>query len=542
MKKLFLLGIGILALASCQQDETTIDQPAAAKGVTATISNFEYGNTRSTLTPTDNSVKFAWTEGDRLAVMAPDGTEKYRQQGLTMQNGTGGGQTASFVGSSFQLAPGVKYVAYYPGINDLYKTDAIVTENYSEQTQEGNNSAAHLVNADILASEATEPRALNQVDFRLKHLGAVLRVDFSELTPGANYTKLTIESLDQGFNATETYNLFTAERTATSNTTSLTLTLKDVAVATDGTLSLYMMIPPIDLTGKSLNVFLGNSSTDEAVSFNNIAINSQLAANKYYIISLAPQKETIETQELDLPSGILWAVQNTVVNPQEEYYAWGETETKDLTKYNMANYKFADPRADNGFYAHTSNLSEWRYWKGFYMRKYVTDSWYTHRGYTDNLTTLEDADDVAHQLYGDDYYIPTKEEWQELIDNTTQSYSGSDDNPYGVRCVKFTSKTDPSKYIYIPAVSGAYGPESVTWDNDGANAASSKRDESYGFCFHGEYWSSTLNTDKDSYGNPSNDYAYYFDVYARNNSVSCKVSKALRSNGLAIRVIKRPKK
>ena len=58
--------------------------------------------------------------------------------------------------------------------------------------------------------------------------------------------------------------------------------------------------------------------------------------------------------------------------------------------------------------------------------------------------------DAASQIMGGDWRMPTKAEFQELIKNTTKewvdNYNGS-----GVNGWKFTSKTDTSKYIFIPA-------------------------------------------------------------------------------------------
>ena len=58
--------------------------------------------------------------------------------------------------------------------------------------------------------------------------------------------------------------------------------------------------------------------------------------------------------------------------------------------------------------------------------------------------------DAASQIMGGDWRMPTKAEIQELIDYTTNewvdNYNGS-----SVSGRKFTSKTDTSKYIFIPA-------------------------------------------------------------------------------------------
>ena len=65
--------------------------------------------------------------------------------------------------------------------------------------------------------------------------------------------------------------------------------------------------------------------------------------------------------------------------------------------------------------------------------------------------------DAATQIMGGDWRMPTQTECQELIDNTTNEWI-ADYNGTGVNGRKFTSKTDTSKYIFIPAAgSNVYG-------------------------------------------------------------------------------------
>ena len=92
---------------------------------------------------------------------------------------------------------------------------------------------------------------------------------------------------------------------------------------------------------------------------------------------------------IDLGLSVKWAKYNigaTGGSAKESwcgnYYAWGETETKE--DYSWSNYKFG---ASSPF------------------SKYDTDG----------KTILESVDDVATQTYGSNYRIPTKEEIEELI-------------------------------------------------------------------------------------------------------------------------------
>lgn len=66
---------------------------------------------------------------------------------------------------------------------------------------------------------------------------------------------------------------------------------------------------------------------------------------------------------------------------------------------------------------------------------------------TDGKTTLEPEDDATTQIMGGKWRMPTQTECQELLDYTTNEWTTIN----GVNGMKFTSKTDTSKYIFIPA-------------------------------------------------------------------------------------------
>lgn len=104
--------------------------------------------------------------------------------------------------------------------------------------------------------------------------------------------------------------------------------------------------------------------------------------------------------DLGLPSGLLWATHNVgATNPEDfgDYYAWGETTTKQT--YNWSTYAYG---SDNN-----------------QLTKYCNSSNYGLNGYSDTLTILQAVDDAATTNLGDGIRTPTREEWQELIDNTT---------------------------------------------------------------------------------------------------------------------------
>ncbi len=110
--------------------------------------------------------------------------------------------------------------------------------------------------------------------------------------------------------------------------------------------------------------------------------------------------------DLGLPSGALWATCNVGAStPQEPgaLFAWGETETKEV--YSWATYKWCDGDAVNKT---NQNLT-----------KYCDRGAF---GRLDGKISLEPEDDVAHVKWGGDWHMPTREEFQELMDNCTFEY------------------------------------------------------------------------------------------------------------------------
>ena len=149
------------------------------------------------------------------------------------------------------------------------------------------------------------------------------------------------------------------------------------------------------------------------------------------------QTDKMEYVDLGLPSGLKWAKCNLGAKTETDcgdYFQWGDIEDKSKSNCNWESYKYGD----------FSNLS-----------KYNTGL-DDIGGTIDNKTTLDTEDDAATQIMGGDWRVPIQTEFQELLDNTTQEWV-KDFNGSGVSGRKFTSKTDESKYIFIPASGYRFG-------------------------------------------------------------------------------------
>ena len=188
---------------------------------------------------------------------------------------------------------------------------------------------------------------------------------------------------------------------------------------------------------------------------------------------LASFMRDCEYVDLGLPSGTLWATCNVGATTPEgygNYYAWGETTTKPYS-YNWNTYEYC-------------NRSGWA------LTKYCNFSSYGNYGFTDNLTTLQISDDAARANWGGDWRMPTKAEWEELLNNTTVTWT-IQNFVYGR---KFTASNGNSLFL----------PGAGCWDGEFDDAGS-----------YGYYWSSSLYTD---YPNT----AWYLYFYSRSYSMNCK--------------------
>ena len=149
--------------------------------------------------------------------------------------------------------------------------------------------------------------------------------------------------------------------------------------------------------------------------------------------------------DLGLPSGTLWATKNVGANNITDsglYFSWGGTTGYTAAQvgtdknFNWADYELGDGQ---GGAAH--------------MTKYNS---------TDGKTVLEAEDDAATVNMGGEWHMPSKEQFEELL-NTSYctnawviDYQGS-----GVNGRLFTSVTDNTKTLFFPA-SGSCSNGSVS--------------------------------------------------------------------------------
>ncbi len=203
------------------------------------------------------------------------------------------------------------------------------------------------------------------------------------------------------------------------------------------------------------------------------------------------QTATPDYERLDLPSGKLWATFNVGATAPEEIgslFAWGEIVTKE--RYTWGNYIHGEINA---------------------IEKYCTDITSGRYRTADSLSTLQAADDVATRTWGSEWHIPTKEDWQELIDGCIWAWT-TDYEGKGISGYIVTSKDDPDSYIFLPTTGYRDDKFSLSTDK------------------YGNYWTSAL-----SEGNPYNAW------HAGFSSRQVSLFTSARYLGYAIRPVQNKK-
>ena len=164
---------------------------------------------------------------------------------------------------------------------------------------------------------------------------------------------------------------------------------------------------------------------------------------------------------------------------------WGSTEPSTAEECNWANTPF-----NNG--------------SDSYNEEYFT----THKSeWLDDKDNLKPEFDAAYKATDGAARMPTQDDIQELIDNTFHEWVENFNNS-NVNGMKFTSKTDESNYIFIPAAGGCYG------GSDGSVGD------------NGYVWSSSLNASV-----PHDAWGLYF------YSDGCNVNGLYRYGGRSIRPV-----
>ena len=220
--------------------------------------------------------------------------------------------------------------------------------------------------------------------------------------------------------------------------------------------------------------------------------------------------------DLGLPSGTLWATYNIGATKPEEYgdyFAWGETEPKEV--YDWSTYKYA--KASGA-------------WDLDSLTKYNFGNYYD--GVVDSLSTLLPEDDAATANWGSEWRMPTIEEQRELIEECywvwTNGYNGSDVRGH----IVYKAKNEDDKgNVSYPG--GKYESEDYSLADAHVffPAAGVRRSAVYDKGHSLLYWSSSLREEFEGHAR----YLYFY-FYGDGKDVLWDVYDR-RDSGLSVRAV-----
>ena len=409
MKKL-MTGINILvalliaeaAFTACSNSDDANEQPVLSqKAYTLTV-NASKGNEAITraLSLSGSTLNATWSVGDEVKVYNGDteiGT-------LTAQNS---GTNTTLTGS----------LTTAPNVNDEL-TLKFLSPDYSAQEGTLEYIAA---NCDYAVATVT----VNTVNTTEKTITTTGNADFHNQQAIVKFT-LT----DNAATPVDISKLTLSVSTIRDVYTGIPMWNAYVITPVSPTNELYIAIPNIN--NEDINLYASNDSKNFIYSKQNVTFTNGL----FYEITVKLKTPTapagVQAIDLGLPSGKLWANMNVGATAPErsgDYIAWGETTPK--SEYEWSTYKYC-----NG-------LDET-------LTKYCNNGIYGYNGYTDDLTVLETTDDAATVNWGNEWRTPTKDEYNELINNTNIEWV-ENYNETSIKGYKITNKNDASKYIFLPA-------------------------------------------------------------------------------------------
>ncbi len=433
MKARIIFGLSTLALlaAGCQKENFQ----EGVQGLQTRTFRAVMEQPADTKASVTNEGVFSWNNGDPVTVV--DNTGAISEATVTV-SGSEAAFSTSFTDPAY---------ATYPHIVNAVAADGKLT---SVNLPSGYTAYKGGLNAPMAADLSTVQDVAN-----FRHLTGVLKVSFRSVPAGVDKFVFTTDKNITGIfglDMDEAIPQIELADASGANGGTVTFTVEETAA--DAFLDFYIPLPVGEYGSFTLQLFDG-----ETLKFSK----STTQGRKYTIarrdLALLPLLYVEECEYVDLGLSVLWATKNVGADSPEDlggYFSWGETVAK-TGNFNWLNYKWC-----NG-----SQMS---------LTKYCTSFSY---GTLDNRTVLEAEDDAAAVNCGNGWRMPTKEEFEELVnpDNCTWEKEYGENRIFmGYRVISRKSGY-AGESIFLPAAASYHGQ---TFYGNGC----------------GFYWSSTLDSEK----------------------------------------------
>ena len=302
MKNKFLLFI-ITSLIFISCSEQVIEQGYNSNEVEtiyAKINDFMYDInefTRTNISIGEGQLHSVWAATDTIGIFSQEGN----QIGLPMAS-SAGSTSAIFTGGGWGLKSTSTYAAYFPLIGQYYLDKTDIPVHYTGQVQEGNASTAHLGVYDYLAAPASEVKN-GGVSFDFERLGCLVQIQLTVPSPTTIYS-VTLKAENEAFAVKGKVDLTESSPRIypVASSSEIMLEVKNVTTAkANQVATFYMMLPPTDLSGKTLKAVVSVENGSKEVSL----ASKNFQAGKAYALSATLGDDWIsETDYVDLKFGM----------------------------------------------------------------------------------------------------------------------------------------------------------------------------------------------------------------------------------------------
>lgn len=301
MKKLiYILGIILIFTGCTEEDEIDYSGNQNISNIRVSAENFSYSHPNGTRGLSDNVLNFKWGAADTIGIFP----EKGGQLGLPMTAGNGVDNQINFDGGAWALNQSCSYSAYFPFKGDMYLERTQIPVNFTGQKQNGNGSAAHLVQYDYMATGSTIP-AGDLLALNFKHLGAVLEIQITTPEPMGLQT-IEISADTAAFVQTGTFNPTDSVQgiNAVTKSSRVRLDLEEMQTTGESLIAkIYCMAAPVNLSGQTLHI----KAADIFGNVQTITVPGEdFQAGKVYALSAGLEKEELQgkSYQVDVPGSL----------------------------------------------------------------------------------------------------------------------------------------------------------------------------------------------------------------------------------------------
>ena len=359
----------------------------------------------------------------------------------------------------------MSFYAYYPYGNSAFTVQSAAsatghpTYAYTVPTAIGSQVDVMTASQTDIAGGSSSPVSLS-----FSHQCAAIKVRITNSTTSSiTVNSVSIEGVEYtGTLCNGTWTLSGTKNNSSVNPFTLTCNTAVAASATadlTGTTNIFLMLPQTLTSSAKLKMVIDSEEYEAELS-------GSWQAGKTYTYSVTKEPEEILFIDLGLPSGTKWAKGNIVSDGNGGYKVGEKTDYGAYFSWGniVPHFSSNGSSFDDGY-----SFDRWRVYPST-----------PGASLTGNIASNDAAHDVALALLGSPCRMPTKEEFQELYDNTDRGWVTID----GVVGWKFMKKSDHSVFVFFSAAGAGEDVSLYYYGSRGFYWSSSYVESNYAYHFY----------------------------------------------------------